>query len=236
MNNSIHICSRSEHRGHVRALLTEEAKLKRQRTNTVNIQITFISWLLELIGGLIILPIRFIEVKWIVRWLILSDIVVNFILIPIVYVLNNDVNKGIIVAEGWLRGFRMLMNRRSIVAPEQNNEEHNPGNPNLVPVPIPTISGNIAELENRDHRRGNNLRQATSDGFTTQRLFAVADATGNVPTTRNMDRSESNKNSLEDAVTPSGPDSIDLDDKTDEIETIPLDDIGEPRYDQCEVV
>ena len=170
---------RRENRGRVAALLSEESKRKRQRINTTNIQITFVAWILEFTAGLIHLPVRFIKDKSIARLLIVLDIIVNFILIPIVYVLNNDVNKGIIVAEGWFQGFRKLISRRSTVVPEQNNEGENPGNPNPnpnpIPAPIPTISANIAALETRDHRHGNNLPQATSDGFTAQQLHPVTD-------------------------------------------------------------
>ena len=206
-------------------MLYEETKRKRQRTKTINIQITVISWSLEFIAGLIFILIWFIENR---RIVIISDMVVNFILIPLVYVMNNDVNKGIIVAEGWLRGFRRLINQRFTVVPNQNNEGENPGNRNPVPAPIPSISRNIAERENRERRRGNNLCQATSVGFTAQRLYAATDAEENVPRRRGG-RSESNQISSEEVVQSSSNARIDLEDEANKIETIPLDDPGESR-------
>ena len=102
--------------------------------------------------------------------------------------LNNDVNKAVVEAEGLFRGFRRLINLESAVAPEQNNEADNPGNPNPAPVRIPTSSRNISELENRVHRHSNNFCQATSVGFTDQRLYAVEDTRENMPGRRDIDR------------------------------------------------
>ena len=194
---------------------------------------TFISWSLEFIAGL------FCWIHWIskneviVRWFVLSDIVLNFILLPMSYVLNNDVNKAIIVADGWVQGIRRLINRKSIVVPEQNNEVENPGNPNPIPFPIPTISRNIDALENQGHRHGNNFSQPTSVGFTTQQLPTVADQIENVQSSSHICHSESNQNLPEDPVDFSRRNRVDLCEGEDEIETIPLDDITKSSGRAC---
>ena len=144
------------------------------------------------------------------------------------YVLNNDVNKAVIVAEGWVRGFRRLINCGSTVVPEQNNDVENPGNPNPIPVPIPR---NTVGLRNRD--QGNNLHQATSVGFTSQRLYAVEDAVENVPNTSSIDHSESNQDSPEQVVKSSSNDREDLEVEADEIEIISLDDIIKSSAQNC---
>ena len=202
---------------------------------------TFISWSLEFIAGLIIFLFWFIKNPVVVKWLALLDIVINFILIPISYVLNNDINKAVIVAQGWVQGFRRLINRESRVAPKQNNGVENPGNANPVPVPIPTSSRNISELANRGQRHRNNLRQATSVGFTAQQLNTVEDTRENTPPllntfrTRDIDRYESNQNLPEEAVNSSTNDRVDLEDEADGIETIHLNDIRESSRQNCPI-
>ena len=179
---------------------------------------TFISWSLEFIAGITYLPVRFIKFQSVQVFLVLLDTVLNFTLIPMSYVLNNDVNKAIIVAHGWLQGVRRLISRGSIVVPEQHDDPVNPGNPDPVPNPIPSISGNIDALDNRFHNR---LRTMSS-GFTSQPLYAVENAVQNIPTRRYIDRSESNQNSPMEVVTFSSIDAIDLQDDADQIETIHL--------------
>ena len=214
--------SRSDTRGHISALLSEESKRKRQRSNTINIQMTFISWSLEFIAGVTYLPVRFIKIQSLAMVLIMLDIILNFIFIPMSYVLNNDVNKAIIVAHGWLQGFRRLLSPGSIVVPEQQENGENPGNPDIVPNPIPSVSGNIAVLENRGHRLVNNRLHNTSSGFTPQPLYAVENAVENVPTRRCIDRSESYQNPHEEIGTFHRIEPIALEDHADQIETIYL--------------
>ena len=194
---------------------------------------TFISWSLEFIAGFCYLPIRFAKNQWVVRCFGLADLVFNFILIPMSYVLHNDVNKAIIVAEGWVLGFRRLINREPSNDPEQNNEVENPVNPNPLPVPIPTISRNISELENRGRRHGNNVCQRTSIGMTAQQLDTVADSTEHIASRRYIDCSESNQILPEEAGKSSSNNRADLEDEADGIETIPLDDIGEYSGQIC---
>ena len=206
-------------------MLSEESKRKRQRANTINIQMTFISWLLEFFAGLMYITIRFIKNRVVLNLLGISDIILNFVLIPMTYVLNNDVNKAIIVAHGWVQGFRRLINLGSVVVPEENNEEENPANPDTAPVRIPTTSRNIVERKNRRRRRNNNRRQGNSEGFTSQRLYAVADAMESIPSRRHKFRSESNQNLPGQVIESNSSDRVDLEEEAVASETIPLDDI-----------
>ena len=183
---------------------------------------TFISWSLEFIAGLTYLPVRFMKIRWVVSWLVILDIVLNFILIPMSFVFNNDVNKAIIVAHGWVQWFRRLINRGPIVAPKQQDEEENPPNPNPIPAPIPTISGNIDALENRGNTHGNGLPRATSSGFMSQQLYPVENTIENVPTTEHIDRSESDQTSPNEVTQIPSNDAVELDDDEDQIETIIL--------------
>ena len=67
---------------------------------------TFISWLLELIAGLSGFSVTFTlflqrSVNPIIfKSVMLLDMPLNFILIPMSYILNNDINKVIVMSEG----------------------------------------------------------------------------------------------------------------------------------------
>ena len=104
-------------------MLNEEAKVKRNRSNIINIQIAFIAWLLELMAGLVCWITYFIDSKVASRWLGISDMALNFIFIPLSYVLNNDVNKAVIVGNGWIQGLGSLFRKDSEVAQEHMIKE-----------------------------------------------------------------------------------------------------------------
>ena len=112
---------RSHNNENVIASLSEESILKRRRRHTIGIQITFISWLLELLSGIIMFT-RYSNGTFL---FVLSDqfysedhsknpqiqesfaayfgAVTNFILVPGSYLLNNEVVKLEIISRGWRR-------------------------------------------------------------------------------------------------------------------------------------
>ena len=104
-------------------MLNEEAKVKRNRSNIINIQIAFIAWLLELMAGIVCWITYLIDSKVASRWLGISDMALNFIFIPLSYVLNNDVNKAVIVGNGWIQGLGSLLRKDSEVAQEHMIKE-----------------------------------------------------------------------------------------------------------------
>ena len=81
------LLSRQDNR--ISVILSEESKRIRVRNHTVNIQMTFISWLLELIAGLSGLSVTFTlflqrSVNPIIfKSVMLLDMPLNFILIPL---------------------------------------------------------------------------------------------------------------------------------------------------------
>ena len=93
--------------------MSEDARYKRRRKHTIGIQITAISWFLELIGGCIIIS-RFLifqkedddKDEWTDRILALSDIFLCLIPIPLSYLLNDEAIKLAIHAKGWIRFLR----------------------------------------------------------------------------------------------------------------------------------
>ena len=124
---------------------------------------TFISWFLEFttgVGGVVIRLFNDLDID-IINWLVFIDVCLNFIIIPSSYILNNEVNKKLIIANGWCKGFRRLFQTNK-VNPVQNEELELAVVPAPVPPPIPTISGNINALlqQNLPENIANNLERS----------------------------------------------------------------------------
>ena len=131
MNNTINFYRyRSDSRGFVQQLLSEESRRKRKRSNAINIQITFITWLLEFSAGILCAVVYFTSSMVASRWLAFLDMTLNFILVPGSYIINNDVNKAAIMAHGWIQGIRRMI---SLTNPDEPNQDN----------------GNVANNENQ---------------------------------------------------------------------------------------
>ena len=126
-------------------VLSESSKLKRRRTNKVNLQMTVISWSLEFIAGLVCLGVNFNPESSpdLISIMVIFDTCWNFIIIPSTYIFNDEVRKRGIIAEGWCTGVRSRMDSNS-VGPASNNDSMKM-KPIRRPqkVAIPTISGDI---------------------------------------------------------------------------------------------
>ena len=146
---------RAENDRFLRIALSEESRRKRRRTNKVNIQMTVLSWFLEFINGLVGLVIRFNTTNPysdanLIVLIVFLDASINFIVIPSSYLFNNEVNKTMIIADGWYKMFkgRFISNK---VAPAPTNAENIDAPSCLQPPPICTISGNLSALDGRQN-------------------------------------------------------------------------------------
>ena len=105
------------------------------------------SWLLEFISGWFIIVAILSTSETLSSYLAFADFTINFILIPGIYVMNNQVTKRIIAFESYWNGVKNIINSSS---------EHSAVNGNQGPAgvysvrPIPTISGNIQILNHFD--------------------------------------------------------------------------------------
>ena len=105
------LCNRSENKASILASLSEDAKRKRRRKTTIGIQITFISWMLELIGICITISRLWLfqsknSGEWTDRIFALFDFFMCLIPIPLSYLLNDETIKIAIQLKGWIAFLR----------------------------------------------------------------------------------------------------------------------------------
>ena len=112
----------------VNELLSDNAKRSRKHTQTVNIQMSVITWLIEFITGCLLM-MNFTMSDNITIIIIISffDVVMTFVLIPGAYILNTEVVKTRVIENGWFRSLRSVSTsgRMEIVENEAANELNN---------------------------------------------------------------------------------------------------------------
>ena len=101
--------------------LPENARRKRNRQVNISIQMTTLTWSLELVTGIVALSVYFIvahndSLQAANTVLVLLTHVLHFIIIPSAYNLNTRVVKDCIMKNGWLRSLH-------VVGPENNEHD-----------------------------------------------------------------------------------------------------------------
>ena len=119
---------RSENKSTVDACLSEESKIKRHRTKTINLHMAIVSWSIEFVGGLSSLLIFAIHLSPALHFILDSygrvflyflPLFCNFIMIPTSYLLNTEIRKTFIIAQGWWKWFKNIFSLES-TTPSQN--------------------------------------------------------------------------------------------------------------------
>ena len=98
---------RSDGKDFLKEALSEDARRYRRQNISVNIKITFLSWILECLEGatiILVWALGFGKKSHKVSGIIGPLIV--FIATPCTYILNRETTKQIIVMENWLKGLR----------------------------------------------------------------------------------------------------------------------------------
>ena len=126
-------------------VLSESSKLKRRRTNKVNLQMTVISWSLEFIAGLVCLGVNFNPESSpdLISIMVIFDTCLNFIIIPSTYIFNDEVRKRGIIKEGWYMEFRGWMDSNRVGPASNNSSMKMKPIHRQQQISIPTISGDI---------------------------------------------------------------------------------------------
>ena len=127
---------RSENKETVNACLSEESRIKRHRKTTINLQMTVISWSLEFVAGLtsLIMLVRYLlpagnlvidsysQTRY---FIILLPMFLNFIIIPSSYLLNTEICKTFIIAQGWCKWFTNIFSIETITPSPNAGQEEN---------------------------------------------------------------------------------------------------------------
>ena len=122
--------------------LPENARRKRNRQVNISIQMTIMTWSLELITGIISLSIYFISghddsLQTASIVLALLTHFLHFIIIPSAYNLNNGVVKECILKNGWLRSLRAVViehDEHEIDETDFDNNYHRAHNSPNLPI------------------------------------------------------------------------------------------------------
>ena len=119
---------RLEKESGVNELLSDDAKRRRKHTETVNIQMSFMTWLIEFITGcLLIILFTLDDNITIIIILFLLDSIMTLVAIPGAYILNTEIMKSKIIQNGWFRSLRTLTSsgRIQLAANEDANVHNN---------------------------------------------------------------------------------------------------------------
>ena len=156
-----HYDKKSECKIVIGSILSRNSQIIRQRRKSVSIQMTIISWFIELIAGITALAVYFVYKKpnYVI---LLFNLVVNFIIIPGTYIVNTDACKHLILAQGWFAPLKRMCNSTR-VSPLQNDAE-NPdkyndavsSNSSIADSAL-TISGNITSRQQRKKHQNVNF-------------------------------------------------------------------------------
>ena len=121
------VFTRFQNKSQIKALLSEEYKIKRRKKNKVSIQMTVMSWSLEFLTGYLGMSAVYLarnngKSAEAILAIVYVDIFLNFIVIPSTYVFNNDVNKTVIRTEGWCKFFTTCFRPNKVEANLNNSD------------------------------------------------------------------------------------------------------------------
>ena len=114
-------------------MLSAEKQAQRKRRTVVNFQITFISWILELLAGFIILIARMAidhNNHQLRALLWFADHCLTFVLVPCTYIVNNEATKEAAVTQSWYEGLRNTFNLKHKTEEDAQSQNHSPPHAN----------------------------------------------------------------------------------------------------------
>ena len=104
-------------------MLSEKSKARRRKLNVVNIKVTFMTWLIEFVGSILLTFIPKIFGHGQVGTAAGAIITFSFyfVLLPFCYLINNSDIKNAIVETSWLHGLKGIFDRTNIEILLKNN-------------------------------------------------------------------------------------------------------------------
>ena len=97
-------------------MLSDKSKIRRRKLTELNIAVTFIVWLTEFVGSLLMIYVPMVFGHAQVGTATGRTIVLAFyfVLLPFLYLVNDSDVKKTIVEDNWVRAIRGIFNRTNI--------------------------------------------------------------------------------------------------------------------------
>ena len=102
------LLSRSNDESFAKKLLSEASYERGENRRIVSLKMCVISWLLECVGLLSMASITLLHTLGLHN-IHYPDCIIMNVIIPIVYLMNDEETKGIIAEESWYQGVRYMM-------------------------------------------------------------------------------------------------------------------------------
>ena len=110
---------RSNDESYARRVLSDESYERGENRRVVSLKMCFISWLLECLGMTFAASLTLLH-SYGLHNLHYPDCIIMNVIIPIVYLMNDEDTKGIIAEESWYQGIRHMLgiyNRVQVLEP-----------------------------------------------------------------------------------------------------------------------
>ena len=106
--------------------LSEFSQNVRSQTRTINIKVTFISWMVEFVTGITFLLFTVFGNQRFRPYYTLFYVTSMGVAVPLTYIINRDVTKEKILIKGWQYGIRSIFIADTQIGPNEG--------PNVLPV------------------------------------------------------------------------------------------------------
>ena len=108
--------SRSNDEGYANGALSDEIYERGQKRSLVSLKVCMITWVIEVFSSLVFVAIPSLNSLG-YRSFHHSDCIITLIIIPAVYIINDEETRGLIAEEGWYQGFRYILGMRNQIIP-----------------------------------------------------------------------------------------------------------------------
>ena len=103
--------------------LSDFSQNVRSRTRTINIKVTFISWMVEFVTGITFLLLTTFGNERFRPYYTIFYVTSMGVAVPLTYIINRDVTKEKILIKGWQYGIRSIFMVDAQVAPYEGSNE-----------------------------------------------------------------------------------------------------------------
>ena len=113
--------SRSNDEGYANGALSDDIYERGQKRSLVSLKVCMITWAIEVFSSLVFVAIPSFDsfqLKYVkIRIFHHIDCIITLIIIPAVYIINDEETRGVIAEEGWYQGFRHILGMHNQIIP-----------------------------------------------------------------------------------------------------------------------